>query len=139
MSAPTTNSRYVNRSAGPFAVMDCICPWARARRQPASNDPHADVSHVGEAADGMCSRAPALREPDEMLRQLDQAIDGLVLQPENTQTPLFVCCCCGDCCGVLTNAKRLPEPASTSGRTTCEASAETCEGAALLTRCAWTR
>jgi hypothetical protein len=48
----------------------------------------------------------------EMLQLLDAADrEGLVLQPENTKTPLFVCCCCGCCCGVLGSAKRFPRPA----------------------------
>jgi Pyruvate/2-oxoacid:ferredoxin oxidoreductase delta subunit len=37
--------------------------------------------------------------------------DGMVLQPENTRDPSFICFCCGCCCGVLTTAKRLPRPA----------------------------
>ena len=37
--------------------------------------------------------------------------DGMVLQPENTQDPHFICCCCGCCCGVLVSAKKLPRPA----------------------------
>jgi MinD superfamily P-loop ATPase len=37
--------------------------------------------------------------------------EGLVLQPENTKNPKFVCCCCGCCCKVLTSAKRFPHPA----------------------------
>ena len=49
---------------------------------------------------------------EEMLALLDQADrDGLVLEPENTKSPMFVCCCCGCCCGVLESAKRLPRPA----------------------------
>ena len=37
--------------------------------------------------------------------------DGMVLQPENTQDPHFICFCCGCCCGVLRTAKQLPRPA----------------------------
>jgi ferredoxin len=49
---------------------------------------------------------------EEMLDLLDQADkEGLVLEPENTKSPMFVCCCCGCCCGVLQSAKRLPNPA----------------------------
>jgi len=36
---------------------------------------------------------------------------GLVLQPEDTQHPSYVCCCCGDCCGILRTVKRYPHPA----------------------------
>jgi Pyruvate/2-oxoacid:ferredoxin oxidoreductase delta subunit len=37
--------------------------------------------------------------------------DGMVVQPENAQAPLFVCFCCGCCCGVLRMAKEFPRPA----------------------------
>jgi Na+-translocating ferredoxin:NAD+ oxidoreductase RNF subunit RnfB len=37
--------------------------------------------------------------------------EGFVLQPQNTQNPMYMCVCCGCCCGVLTMAKQLPRPA----------------------------
>jgi MinD superfamily P-loop ATPase len=47
-----------------------------------------------------------------MVGLLSRADDvGMVLQPQNTQDPAFICCCCGCCCGVLTSAKMLPRPA----------------------------
>jgi NAD-dependent dihydropyrimidine dehydrogenase PreA subunit len=69
---------------------------------------------------------------------LDEADrDGLVLQPENTQAPAYVCCCCGCCCGVLTTAKRLPEPAAFFNSNYFAASeTERCEGCgSCLARC----
>ncbi|MFX0211593.1 MAG: ATP-binding protein, partial [Candidatus Hodarchaeota archaeon] len=49
---------------------------------------------------------------EEVLEILDQAEEsGLVIQPGNTQEPKFICCCCGDCCGVLTAAKTYSKPA----------------------------
>jgi ferredoxin len=49
---------------------------------------------------------------EKMLEMLDQADDeGMVLQPQNSQDPHFICCCCGCCCGVLASAKKLPRPA----------------------------
>ena len=36
--------------------------------------------------------------------------DGLVLQPSNTQKVVFVCACCGCCCGILRVHKMLPKP-----------------------------
>ncbi|HYA40918.1 MAG TPA: 4Fe-4S dicluster-binding protein, partial [Syntrophobacteraceae bacterium] len=48
----------------------------------------------------------------EALEVLDQAEKaGLVLQPSNTQRVDNICTCCGCCCQVLINLKRLPEPA----------------------------
>jgi len=132
---------YLRASTGPFAVMDCICRLGKSL-----------VGHVcehtarmqtcltfGPAAEGMVQTGVArFVSKDEMLGLLDEADhDGLVLQPENTQTPLFVCCCCGDCCGVLTNAKRLPEPAAYfSTNYLAAVHAESCEGCGTcLTRC----
>jgi formate hydrogenlyase subunit 6/NADH:ubiquinone oxidoreductase subunit I len=36
--------------------------------------------------------------------------EGFVLQPQNNQNPVFICVCCGCCCGVLTMAKKFPRP-----------------------------
>lgn len=75
---------------------------------------------------------------EEMLELVEQADkEGLVLQPENTQNPLFVCCCCGCCCGVLTSAKRLPGPADYfSANFYAEANAEVCQACGMCqTRC----
>jgi ferredoxin len=93
----------------------------------------------GQAAAGMVETGAArFIGRDEVLAALDEADrDGLVLQPENTQAPLFVCCCCGDCCGVLTSAKRLPAPADYfSTNYVASADAGTCDGCGTcLTRC----
>ncbi len=49
---------------------------------------------------------------EEALGILEKAEEaGLVLQPINSQRPQAVCCCCGDCCGILMAAKRFPKPA----------------------------
>jgi len=48
---------------------------------------------------------------EEALDILDKAQEaGLVIQPGNSQHPEFICCCCGDCCGVLTAIKKSPRP-----------------------------
>lgn len=106
---------HVRESPGPFAAMECICrlgkglvghPCVQTQR-------HDTCLTIGPAAEGMV-RTGAARfvSREKMLELLDEADhDGLVLQPGNTQDPQFVCCCCGCCCGVLTIAKRMPEPA----------------------------
>jgi Fe-S-cluster-containing hydrogenase component 2 len=75
---------------------------------------------------------------EEMLAILDAADrDGLVLQPENTKNPLFVCCCCGCCCAVLTSAKQLPQPAEHfSSNFQAEVDAVLCDACAVCqSRC----
>ena len=49
---------------------------------------------------------------EEALDILDKAQGaGLVLQPENSQQPEAICCCCGDCCVYLKALKNYPRPA----------------------------
>lgn len=108
--------QVVAGSAGPFAVMDCICRKGRALLGEPCRHTNLDQSclTLGPAAKVMVERGVA-REitRQQMLRTLEVADrEALVLQPQNTENPLFVCCCCGCCCGVLRSAKALSEPAS---------------------------
>lgn len=49
---------------------------------------------------------------EEALGILDKAQEaGLILQPVNSERPEAICCCCGDCCGILTSMKKFPRPA----------------------------
>lgn len=45
----------------------------------------------------------------EIIRKAEEA--GLVLQPGNSKRPFCMCLCCGCCCEVLSNQKRLDQPA----------------------------
>jgi ferredoxin len=55
------------------------------------------------------ARLISKHEALEILSKAEEA--GLVLQPENVERPHYICCCCGDCCGVLTTLKKFPRPA----------------------------
>ncbi|MFH0769485.1 MAG: 4Fe-4S binding protein [Chloroflexota bacterium] len=49
---------------------------------------------------------------EKALNILEKAQEaGLVLQPANSQLPGGICCCCGDCCGILLAVKKFPRPA----------------------------
>jgi len=67
---------------------------------------------------------------DEVLDILKIAEEaGLVLQPSNAKEIANICCCCGDCCGVLRNLKRYPKPASLASTPFfAVVDAETCQG-----------
>ena len=105
----------IRESAGPFAAMPCICRQGMGLTgQPCKQSQTAEnCLTIGVAAEAMVSRGLArFLTRDEMLAKLDLADrEGLVLEPQNAQDPIFVCCCCGCCCGVLTTAKKLPQPA----------------------------
>ena len=106
----------VRASEGPFAVMNCICQQGKDLiGQPCTQTDHREhCLTLGSAARSMVRRGDGrFVTREEMLALLDQADrDGLVVQPQNTQNPLFICCCCGCCCGVLTTAKRREHPAA---------------------------
>ena len=55
------------------------------------------------------ARRVSRQEALDILSKAEEA--GLVLQPENIQQPHYICCCCGDCCGMLTTLKKFPRPA----------------------------
>ncbi len=99
----------------PFAVLNCVCRQGmdllgRPCRQTDIRETCLVLGDFAQMALEMGTGRQVSR--DEMLAFLDRADElGMVLQPQNTQDPGFICCCCGCCCGVLTSAKRLPRPA----------------------------
>ena len=107
---------FVRASPGPFAVMNCICQQGKDLLAQPCKQTH-DREHcltIGMAAASLAGRGTArFITKEETLAFLHRADrEGLVVEPQNTQDPLFICCCCGCCCGVLTAAKKLPHPAS---------------------------
>lgn len=106
---------FVARSEGPFAVMDCICRKGRdLMGQPCKQTKLRQTCLTfGPAAKQMVESGVAHHitrwEALDVLTAADR--EGLVVEPQNATNPVFVCCCCGDCCGVLRSAKQLPEPA----------------------------
>jgi Pyruvate/2-oxoacid:ferredoxin oxidoreductase delta subunit/DNA-binding Lrp family transcriptional regulator len=132
---------FARTSAGPFAAINCICRQGKDLvgkpcRQTAGRE---NCLMFGVAAQAMVDRGVGrFVTREEMLGLLEQADrDGLVLEPQNTQNPLFVCCCCGCCCGVLTMAKKLPRPAEFfRANYYAEVDAALCQAcAACATRC----
>jgi len=132
---------HIEASPGPFGAIPCIC----RRGHDLLSDPCKQTEMrdnclmIGAAAQwAMESGTGREITREEMLELLDRADrDGLVLEPENTKSPMFVCCCCGCCCGVLTSAKRLPRPADFfSTNFYAVADAEVCESCGMCeTRC----
>jgi Fe-S-cluster-containing hydrogenase component 2 len=95
-------------------VADYICRKERRLVGEGCDKPMETCLGMGSAAD-LYIRHGLGREisQDEALQILEVANQaGLVLQPGNAVEANFICCCCGDCCGVLRNVKRHPQPAS---------------------------
>jgi ferredoxin len=132
---------YVRQSSGPFARMNCLCRQGKdLLGDPCKQTELRDnCLMIGMAAEAMVKQGPArFIGRDEMLELVEAADrEGLVLQPENTKSPLFVCCCCGCCCGVLGSAKRFPRPADYFSATYCaRVDTDICESCGTCeTRC----
>ena len=132
---------YVESHGGPFAAMDCICRHGKELEgeKCLQTSLRENCLTLGVAAREMVRIGQARSiTREEMLDLLDAADkEGLVLQPENTKNPLFVCCCCGCCCGVLTSAKRFPQPAEYFGSSfQAEVDADLCDSCGVCqSRC----
>jgi Pyruvate/2-oxoacid:ferredoxin oxidoreductase delta subunit len=107
--------RLVAEGPGPFAARNCVCRQGRdAIGEPCRATSARRVClMIGKAA----TASVAAGDGEGLTREatlalLDQAErDGLVLQPANAQDPVFICLCCGCCCGMLRAAKQFPKPA----------------------------
>jgi len=72
-------------------------------------------------------RAISREEAFAVLEKAQEA--GLVLQPLNAKRPGAICCCCGDCCGILRGLKIAPRPADFyASNFYAEIDAELCTG-----------
>jgi electron transport complex protein RnfB len=105
----------VAEGRGPWAARNCVCRQGKdLLGEPCHVTAHRRVClMIGPAAKASVAEGdgqPLTRE--ETMALLDEAErDGLVLQPANAQDPVFICFCCGCCCGMLRAAKHFPKPA----------------------------
>ena len=96
----------------PIAVANCVCRQTKdvIGESCKKTDIRESCLLFGGAAQAYLNwgigRSINKEEAIDILKNAQK--DGLVLQPQNTQQPEFVCCCCGDCCGMLTSAKKFP-------------------------------
>ncbi len=106
---------HIESSPGPFCAMDCICRHGQdllgeSCKQTKLRENCLTIGNAARwTADSGMGRAISREEMLDLLDQADK--EGLVLQPENTKSPMFICCCCGCCCGVLRMARMHDRPA----------------------------
>jgi Pyruvate/2-oxoacid:ferredoxin oxidoreductase delta subunit len=110
---PYEQAREIVRKQQKIIVADCICRKERHLAGEGCDKPLETCLVFGGGAYyyeryGM-GRQISVDEALAVLDTADRA--GLVLQPTNAQEPVGICCCCGDCCGVLRNVNRSPRPA----------------------------
>jgi NAD-dependent dihydropyrimidine dehydrogenase PreA subunit len=104
----------VDAASGPFVVIPCICRESAASKGKSCGKTMRTETCLGfgETAAAVLRRKHGRQISREeviaILRENEK--DGLVLQPSNARNPVFVCSCCGCCCGMLGMQRRLPQP-----------------------------
>jgi len=127
------------RAQDRFSVAPCICRREKRLVGEGCDKPLETCMSFGMAADfyirNGLGRAIGKEEALGILKQAETA--GLVLSPGNAKEPLFICACCGCCCGVLRSVKRYPKPASlVSSAFVAQVNLDTCAGCGTCTdRC----
>ncbi|MHA1731302.1 MAG: indolepyruvate ferredoxin oxidoreductase subunit alpha [Promethearchaeota archaeon] len=106
--------RKIFETRSPISVAECVCEQAqKLRGSTCHHETKERCFQFGTGAHYYVENGLAREiSKEEALEILDKVQEeGLVLQPTNSQKPIALCCCCGNCCEVLTHAKKLPKPA----------------------------
>jgi len=107
--------RLIEEGRGPWAARNCVCRQGKDLlgepcRQTESRRVCLMIGGAARSSVASGDARPLSRE--DTLALLEQAEhEGMVLQPSNAQDPLFICLCCGCCCGMLRAARQFPRPA----------------------------
>jgi formate hydrogenlyase subunit 6/NADH:ubiquinone oxidoreductase subunit I len=111
---PYMQVEAILRSKGQIAVRNCVCRQERELLGDGCSKPmEVCLSFDGAAMNTVKTgkgRMISLEEALDILKDAQQA--GLVLQPANSQNPIYMCACCSCCCGVLRHIKEDPNPGS---------------------------
>jgi ferredoxin len=134
---PYEMAAEIARTKTSFAVLNCICRQAMRVLEKGCDKPEESCLCFDSAADYVVDsgrgRRIDLPETLEIFHQADRA--GLVLQPDNAKDPLFMCTCCGCCCGILRALKRAPKPGKVaSSPFLARLHASECNGCGLCAR-----
>ena len=109
---PYDQAEKIVASQSRIAVAPCICRRERGMLGEACGAPVQTCLIFGAGADfyveNGLGREIAQQEAMDIVDQGRKA--GLVLQPSNAQKPVAMCLCCGCCCQILRNVKRMDRP-----------------------------
>jgi electron transport complex protein RnfB len=128
---PYERAQELLRRHTTFAVSNCICRQEQHIIGKGCDKPQESCMSFGIAAEITVhngrGRAISREEALSIMQRAEEA--GLVLQPANSKEPLFMCTCCGCCCGVLRTLKLDPKPGRlVSSPFLASFNPETCKG-----------
>jgi len=109
---PYDQAEQIISSQSRIAVADCICRKERGMLKEACEAPVETCLIFGGGADFYLENGLGRKiDQQEALRIVEKGKEaGLVLQPSNAQKPVAMCMCCGCCCQILRNVKRMDKP-----------------------------
>jgi Na+-translocating ferredoxin:NAD+ oxidoreductase subunit B len=111
--APYQDAREIIKSKNKIAIADCVCRAQQNLIDKGCGKPLETCIVFGSHADYYVENGLGRYVDHEaVLKVLDKSEDaGLVVQPGSTINPGGICCCCGDCCGILRAVNLAPKPA----------------------------
>ncbi len=109
---PYMQAEAILRSKTDIAVRNCVCRQERDVLGKGCGKPMETCMMFDQTAKNTVKTGKGrMISLDEALAIIQKAqAAGLVLQPANSQNPIFLCACCSCCCGVLRNIKNEPNP-----------------------------
>jgi Na+-translocating ferredoxin:NAD+ oxidoreductase subunit B len=110
---PYEEARRIVMEQEKIIVAPCICRKEHQIMGDGCDKPMETCLVFGPGADyyeqNGIGRPIDSHEAIKILKDAERS--GLVLQPSNAQKVVNICACCGCCCQILKNLKRLPNPA----------------------------
>ena len=109
---PFDQAEQIISSQSRIAVAPCICRTERGMLGEACDAPVETCLIFGAGADFYLENGLGREiDAEEALQIVEKGKDaGLVFQPSNAQKPVAMCMCCGCCCQILRNLKRMDKP-----------------------------
>ena len=111
---PYEEAEKIIKSQSKIVVAPCICRTEQKMMGEGCDNPIEACFIFGAAAyfyeeNGL----GRMISQEEALEIMHEGLDaGLVLQPSNSQKSVNICMCCGCCCQILKNLKKMPQPAA---------------------------
>ena len=110
---------YLDTCGEPIVLNECICRKKNDiigksctktdLRESCFSFRSAGMAYINRGMGRIITKEEAL----DIIEQAER--EGLVIQAGNSQRPISLCTCCGDCCNMLVNEKRLNAPAQYFG------------------------
>jgi len=133
------DSRRIIKNKKLISLAKCICRVQQGLVDKGCGKPLEVCLSFGASAQHYIDQGLGHRiTAEEALKVLDVAEEaGLVIQHSNSQNPGGLCCCCGDCCGLLRALNQLPCPAeAVASKYFAVAETDLCTGCEIcLERC----